>query len=46
MRRKNQLTWVRTRMAYTRFENIEELLTINACNRVMNGKISRDFKHR
>ena len=39
LKTKHNLTWIRTRMAYRRFENIEGFLINNANNRVMTGWI-------
>ena len=46
LKNKYQLTWIRTRMAYRKFENIEELLISHTNNMVMKEWISRDFKQR
>ena len=46
LRRKYQLTWVRTRMACRMFENIEELLISNRNNRVASRWTLKNFKQR
>ena len=46
LKTKYQLTWIRTRMAYRRFENIEEMMLSHTNNMVMIEWVSRDFKPR
>ena len=46
LKNKHQMTWIRTRMACRRFENIEELMISHANNMVMKNWMSRDFKQR